>query len=47
MYTGDVIEYLQLLVDKYGADKVHSDYELMRKINETFEKECIEQILGR
>lgn len=47
MYTGDVIEYLQLLVDKYGADKVRSDYELMRKINETFEKECIEQILGR
>ena len=47
MYTCDVIEYLQLLVDKYGAYKVRSDGDLMHKINETFEKECIEQILGR
>lgn len=44
--TCDVIEYFELLINKFGTGKIKSDKELMKKINDTFDAELVKMILS-
>ncbi len=43
--TGDVIEYVYLLVDKYGTEKIKNDRDLYNKLYDVFDKELLDRIL--
>ena len=45
LYSGDAIEYVYLLVSKYGTDKIRNDKELYNKLYDTFEKELLDRII--
>lgn len=46
LHAVDVIEYFELLVDKFGEEKVQADHELLSHVYEVFDREIIDDILS-
>ena len=45
MYSADVLEYFEILVDKFGVDMVRNDSELIKKMYDAFDNSLIDKIL--
>lgn len=45
LYSGDAIEYVYLLINKFGATKIMNDKKLYNKLYNTFEKELLDRII--